>query len=106
MRTLILAGLTLTPSMVLRTCRSRSTPYFLLKTLARSLTAVTQCVVCGQYIVVTVELTGYSVGAASAKQRLDMVIRNAINSGTIPGPRYLANGQEVCLINYPQSYSV
>ncbi|KAH7914915.1 hypothetical protein BJ138DRAFT_1078528 [Hygrophoropsis aurantiaca] len=40
---------------------------------------------------------GYTmcVGAASAKQRLDMVIRNAINAGDIPGPRYLANGQEM-----------
>ncbi|KAH7922427.1 hypothetical protein BV22DRAFT_1070495 [Leucogyrophana mollusca] len=40
---------------------------------------------------------GYTmcVGAASAKQRLDMVVRNAINTGDIPGPRYLANGQEM-----------
>ncbi|HEY3635626.1 MAG TPA: amidohydrolase family protein, partial [Caldimonas sp.] len=30
------------------------------------------------------------VGAACAKPRLDVVIRNAINSGQIPGPRYLA----------------
>lgn len=35
------------------------------------------------------------VGAAAAKPRLDVVIRNAINSGMIPGPRYLANGQEI-----------
>jgi imidazolonepropionase-like amidohydrolase len=35
------------------------------------------------------------VGAAAAKPRLDVVIRNAINSGQIPGPRYLANGQEI-----------
>ncbi|HYH40249.1 MAG TPA: amidohydrolase family protein [Azospirillum sp.] len=35
------------------------------------------------------------VGAAAAKPRLDVVIRNAINSGLIPGPRYLANGQEI-----------
>jgi imidazolonepropionase-like amidohydrolase len=35
------------------------------------------------------------VGAASAKPRLDVVIRNAINSGQIPGPRYLANTQEI-----------
>lgn len=34
-------------------------------------------------------------GAASAKKRLDIVIRDAINSGDIPGPRYLANGQEM-----------
>lgn len=36
-----------------------------------------------------------AVGAAAAKPRLDVVIRNAINSGLIPGPRYLANGQEI-----------
>jgi len=35
------------------------------------------------------------VGAAAAKPRLDCVIRNAINSGLIPGPRYLANSQEI-----------
>jgi imidazolonepropionase-like amidohydrolase len=35
------------------------------------------------------------VGAAAAKPRLDVVIRNAINSGMIPGPRYLAAGQEI-----------
>lgn len=40
---------------------------------------------------------GYTscVGAASAKQRLDVVIRNAINAGDLPGPRYLANGMEI-----------
>lgn len=36
-----------------------------------------------------------SVGAAAAKPRMDLVIRNAIQAGDIPGPRYLANGQEV-----------
>ncbi len=35
------------------------------------------------------------VGAAAAKPRLDVVIRNAIDSGMIPGPRYLANSQEI-----------
>lgn len=35
------------------------------------------------------------VGAAAAKPRLDVVIRNAINAGDIPGPRYLANSQEI-----------
>jgi septum formation topological specificity factor MinE len=34
-------------------------------------------------------------GAASAKERLDVVIRDAINAGDIPGPRYLANGKEM-----------
>jgi imidazolonepropionase-like amidohydrolase len=40
---------------------------------------------------------GYTscVGAASAKQRLDLVIRNAIQAGDIAGPRYLANGKEM-----------
>ena len=35
------------------------------------------------------------VGAAAAKPRLDVVIRNAINDGTIQGPRYLAASQEL-----------
>jgi len=35
------------------------------------------------------------VGAATAKPRLDVVIRNAINNGLIPGPRYLAASQEI-----------
>lgn len=41
--------------------------------------------------------SGYTmcVGAASAKQRLDVVMRNAINAGEIPGPRYLAAGMEI-----------
>ncbi|RFU28794.1 hypothetical protein B7463_g7539, partial [Scytalidium lignicola] len=41
--------------------------------------------------------SGYTMcfGAASAKKRLDVVIRDAINAGDIPGPRYLANGQEI-----------
>ncbi len=38
------------------------------------------------------------VGAAAAKPRLDVVIRNAINSGQIPGPRYLANSQEIATL--------
>ncbi len=43
---------------------------------------------------------GYTmcVGAASAKERLDVVIRNAINEGMIPGPRYLANGPEIATL--------
>jgi imidazolonepropionase-like amidohydrolase len=43
---------------------------------------------------------GYTmaVGAAAAKPRLDVVIRNAINSGQIAGPRYLANGQEIATV--------
>lgn len=35
------------------------------------------------------------VGAATAKARLDVVIRNAIEAGQIPGPRYLAASQEI-----------
>lgn len=35
------------------------------------------------------------VGAATAKPRLDVVIRNAINEGIIVGPRYLAASQEI-----------
>ncbi|CAG8931910.1 unnamed protein product [Penicillium salamii] len=41
--------------------------------------------------------SGYTMcfGAASVKKRLDVVIRDAINAGDIPGPRFLANGQEM-----------
>ncbi len=35
------------------------------------------------------------VGAAAAKPRLDVVVRNAIESGMIEGPRYLAGSQEI-----------
>ena len=38
------------------------------------------------------------VGAAAAKPRLDVVIRNAINDGTIQGPRYLAASQEITVL--------
>ncbi|KAJ7054225.1 hypothetical protein C8F01DRAFT_1164440 [Mycena amicta] len=40
---------------------------------------------------------GYTMcfGAASARDRLDLAIRNAIKDGTIPGPRFLANGKEM-----------
>lgn len=43
--------------------------------------------------------SGYTMcyGAASAKERLDVVIRDAINNGSIPGPRYLANGKEMAV---------
>ncbi|MEZ5649827.1 MAG: hypothetical protein R3E87_04680 [Burkholderiaceae bacterium] len=43
---------------------------------------------------------GYTmcVGAASAKERLDVVIRNAIEAGDLPGPRYLANGPEIATL--------
>jgi imidazolonepropionase-like amidohydrolase len=35
------------------------------------------------------------LGAATAKPRLDVVLRNAINAGEFPGPRYLAASQEI-----------
>lgn len=43
--------------------------------------------------------SGYTMcfGAASAKERLDCVIRDAINAGDLPGPRYLANGKEMAV---------
>lgn len=37
-------------------------------------------------------------GAAAAKPRLDVVIRNAINAGRFPGPRYTAAGPEITTI--------
>jgi imidazolonepropionase-like amidohydrolase len=45
--------------------------------------------------------SGYTMcwGAASAKPRLDVVIRDAINAGDIYGPRYLANGQEIAKVD-------
>lgn len=36
-----------------------------------------------------------AIGAAAAKARLDVVLRNAINAGQFPGPRYLAGSQEI-----------
>ncbi|MDR6775668.1 amidohydrolase family protein [Azospirillum sp. BE72] len=43
---------------------------------------------------------GYTmcVGAAAAKPRLDVVVRDYINKGRIAGPRYLANGPEIATI--------
>lgn len=43
--------------------------------------------------------SGYTMcfGAAAAKERLDVVIRDWINDGKIPGPRYLANGKEMAV---------
>lgn len=38
------------------------------------------------------------VGAATAKARLDVVLRNAIDAGEFPGPRYLAASQEITTI--------
>jgi imidazolonepropionase-like amidohydrolase len=41
--------------------------------------------------------SGYTsvLSGAAAKPRLDIVIRNEIAAGRIPGPRYLANGPEI-----------
>src|ERR1700710_2508965 len=39
-----------------------------------------------------------ALGAAAAKPRLDVVLRNAINAGEFPGPRYLAGSQEITTI--------
>ena len=36
-----------------------------------------------------------ALGAAAAKPRLDVVLRNAIDAGNFPGPRYLAGSQEI-----------
>ncbi|SKB30729.1 amidohydrolase family protein [Luteibacter sp. 22Crub2.1] len=36
-----------------------------------------------------------ALGAAAAKARLDVVLRNVINAGAFPGPRYLAGSQEI-----------
>ncbi len=43
--------------------------------------------------------SGYTMclGAASAKDRLDVVMRDAIDAGRVPGPRYLANGPEIAV---------
>jgi len=40
---------------------------------------------------------GYTMclGAASARPQMDLVVRNAIQAGDNPGPRYLASGQEM-----------
>jgi len=37
-------------------------------------------------------------GAAAAKPRLDVVVRDAINKGMIPGPRYRAAGPEITTV--------
>lgn len=43
--------------------------------------------------------SGYTMclGAASAKERLDIAMRDAINAGDFPGPRYLANAMEIAV---------
>jgi imidazolonepropionase-like amidohydrolase len=39
-----------------------------------------------------------ALGAAAAKARLDVVLRNAINAGQCVGPRYLAGSQEIATL--------
>lgn len=39
-----------------------------------------------------------AIGAAAAKPRLDVVLRNAVNAGEFPGPRYLAGSQEITTV--------
>jgi len=39
-----------------------------------------------------------AIGAAAAKPRLDVVLRNAISAKEFPGPRYLAGSQEITTI--------
>ncbi|WP_372013354.1 amidohydrolase family protein (plasmid) [Tistrella mobilis] len=36
-----------------------------------------------------------ALGAAAAKPRLDVVLRNVVEAGAFPGPRYLAGSQEI-----------
>ena len=59
-----------------------------------------------EHILVTAEMAklvldaGFTAGrgAAAAKPRLDVVIRNFINAGKIPGPRYTAAGPEITTV--------
>ena len=60
---------------------------------------LTQDIPC-KYLHASTSLAGLTLitrcfGAASAKDRLDAVVRDAINAGDIPGPRYLANAREI-----------
>lgn len=59
-----------------------------------------------EHILVTAEMaklvldSGFTAGrgAAAAKPRLDVVIRNFINAGRLPGPRYMAAGPEITTV--------
>ncbi|MDQ0470365.1 metal-dependent hydrolase family protein [Labrys wisconsinensis] len=59
-----------------------------------------------EHILVTAEMAklvldaGFTAGrgAAAAKPRLDVVIRNFINEGRLPGPRYTAAGPEITTV--------
>lgn len=54
------------------------------------------CVLMAKLLLDSGFTMGY--GAAAAKPRLDVVIRNAINSGQVPGPRYTAAGPEITAV--------
>lgn len=59
-----------------------------------------------EHMLITVEMAkvvldaGFTAGrgAAAAKPRLDVVIRDAINQGRFPGPRYTAAGPEITTV--------
>ncbi len=59
-----------------------------------------------EHVMVTAEMakimldSGFTAGrgAAAAKPRLDVVVRNFINEGRIPGPRYTAAGPEITTV--------
>ena len=54
---------------------------------------VLNCVEMAKLLIDSGFTAGY--GAAAAKPRLDVVIRDAINAGRFPGPRYTAAGPEL-----------
>lgn len=54
---------------------------------------VVNCIVMARLVLDSGFTAGY--GAAAAKPRLDVVIRDAIRSGQVPGPRYTAAGPEL-----------
>ena len=57
---------------------------------------VLNCVEMAKLLIDSGFTAGY--GAAAAKPRLDVVIRNAINEGRFPGPRYTAAGPELTAV--------
>ena len=57
---------------------------------------VINCVEMAKLLIDSGFTAGY--GAAAAKPRLDVVIRDAINAGKVPGPRYTAAGPEITAV--------
>jgi imidazolonepropionase-like amidohydrolase len=57
---------------------------------------VINCVEMAKLVLDSGFTAGY--GAAAAKPRLDVVIRDAINQGKVPGPRYTAAGPEITAV--------